>query len=115
MNDHNNTNNINHLMVSPEVLGRLRKVQEDDVLYNNTVEFAVKKGMLKPGDTLKKENIDDERLSPSIDLINKLKKKGSLITKFDPMINKNSMPSFSKYDIVIFCVNYFHLFRYKTQ
>ena len=30
MNDHNNTNNINHLMVSPEVLGRLRKVQEDD-------------------------------------------------------------------------------------
>jgi len=36
-----------------------RKVQEDDVLYNNTVEFAVKKGMLKPGDTLKKENIDE--------------------------------------------------------
>ena len=56
--------------------------------------------------TAYKENIDDERLSPSIDLINKLKKKGSLITKFDPMINKNSMPSFSKYDIVIFCVNH---------
>ena len=56
--------------------------------------------------TAYKENIDDERLSPSIDLINKLKKRGSLITKFDPMINKDSMPSFSKYNIVIFCVKH---------
>ena len=39
-------------------------------------------------------------------IINKLKKKGSLITKFDPMINKNSMPSFGKYDIIMFCVNH---------
>ena len=36
-----------------------RKVQEDDVLYNNTVKFATEKGMLKPGDKLKKENIDE--------------------------------------------------------
>jgi UDP-N-acetyl-D-glucosamine dehydrogenase len=56
--------------------------------------------------TAYKENIDDERLSPAIDLINKLEKKGSLIKKFDPMINKYSMPKFSKYDIVIFCVNH---------
>lgn len=35
-----------------------RKVQEDDVLYNNTVKFAIDKGLMKPGDKLKKENID---------------------------------------------------------
>lgn len=56
--------------------------------------------------TAYKENIDDERLSPSITLIKKLIKKGSQISKFDPMINKNKIPKFNKFDLVIFCVNH---------
>ena len=35
-----------------------------------------------------------------------LKKKGSIISTYDPMIDTSDMPKFSKFDIVIFCVGH---------
>ena len=41
-----------------------------------------------------------------------LKKKGSIISTYDPMIDTSDMPKFSKFDIVIFCVGHEKIKRF---
>jgi len=53
-----------------------------------------------------KEDIDDLRNSPSISLINILKKKVAKIRTYDPMIDKNNIPKFNNFDLIILCVNH---------
>ena len=62
-----------------------------------------------------KEDVSDLRSSPSIDLINFLKKITLKITLHDPITSKyndmklkilKKIPDFKKFDLVLFCVNH---------
>jgi UDP-N-acetyl-D-glucosamine dehydrogenase len=62
-----------------------------------------------------KEDVSDLRSSPSVDLINFLKKITSKITLHDPITSKyndmklkilKKIPNFNKFDLVLFCVNH---------
>ena len=53
-----------------------------------------------------KEDIDDERNSPSISIIKKLKNKVSIIKTYDPMIDKINVPDFRNFDLVVLCVKH---------
>ena len=61
-----------------------------------------------------KEDVDDTRFSPSVELAKKLKKKGVNLEIYDPLFNKYNLLSFnfvesmnfSKYDYVLFCVGH---------
>lgn len=72
-------------------------------IIQNKVQNLRSKQILIIG-TSYKEDIDDERNSPSLLLIKMLKKKGSKISTYDPMIDKSFVPKSNKFDIVIFCV-----------
>ena len=69
-----------------------------------------------------KQDVSDLRFSPSIDLINFLKKITSKITLHDPITSKyndtklkilKKIPNFKSFDLVLFCVN--HTFYKKLQ
>ncbi len=53
-----------------------------------------------------KDNVDDERNSPSKILIKSLINKGSELTIYDPMLKKEKLPNFNKYNLILFCVNH---------
>ncbi|WP_440907465.1 nucleotide sugar dehydrogenase [Candidatus Pelagibacter sp.] len=61
-----------------------------------------------------KEDVDDIRFSPSVDLAQKLKNVGAKVEINDPLLTNNNLlpfnfvkePDFSKYDCVLFCVGH---------
>ena len=60
-----------------------------------------------------KEDVDDLRFNPAVELAQKLIDKGVILDIYDPFFKNNNLPysfvekmNFSKYDIVIFCVGH---------
>ena len=71
-------------------------------IVENNIGNLKSKNILIVGKSYK-EDIDDQRNSPSIYLKKMLKNKVYIISTYDPMIDSSDMHKFSKFDIVIFC------------
>ena len=89
-------------------------------MVNTSIKFIEKKiSFLKNKKILQvgisyKEDVDDIRHSPSVDLAKKLKKKGVILDIYDPLFEKYNLlkfnfvkkMNFSNYDCVLFCVGH---------
>ena len=106
-------NNSKFPIINKSILINSKMVDTSINFMKKKIKVFKKKKILQVGISYK-EDVDDIRFSPSVELAKKLKKKGAILEIYDPLFNSYKLlpfdfvnyMNFSNYDYVIFCVGH---------